>query len=136
MDELASAAKKKNVTLRLSGDHAVVRGVPNYIGEIIYNLTDNAVKYNKPGGEVTVTVTKTGKTADITVKDTGIGIPAEYRERIFERFYREDSARSNDIPGTGLGLSIVKHAAALHDADITIESETDIGTTVTVSFPV
>ena len=136
LDGLASAAKKKNVALKLSGDHAVIRGIPNYIDEIIYNLCDNAVKYNKPGGEVTVMVTNTGKTADITVKDTGIGIPAEYRERIFERFYRVDSARSNDIPGTGLGLSIVKHAAQLHDAKITLESEADVGTAITVSFPV
>ena len=136
IDGLASAAKKKNVTFKLEGDRAVIRGIPNYIDEIIYNLCDNAVKYNKPDGEVTVTVKNTGKTADITVKDTGIGIPAEYRERIFERFYRVDSARSQDIPGTGLGLSIVKHAAQLHDAHITLESETDVGTTITVSFPV
>ncbi|MBR6921404.1 MAG: histidine kinase, partial [Clostridia bacterium] len=88
IDGLASAAKKKNVTFKLEGDRAVIRGIPNYIDEIIYNLCDNAVKYNKPDGEVTVTVKNTGKTADITVKDTGIGIPAEYRERIFERFYR------------------------------------------------
>ncbi len=136
IDGLASAAKKKNVTFKLEGDRAVIRGIPNYIDEIIYNLCDNAVKYNKPDGEVTVTVKNTGKTADITVKDTGIGIPAEYRERIFERFYRVDSARSQDIPGTGLGLSIVKHAAQLHDAHITLESEADVGTAITVSFPV
>ena len=136
LDGLGHAAKKKDVALSLEGDHAVIRGIPNYIDEIVYNLCDNAVKYNRRGGSVTVTVEDKGKTAVITVKDTGIGIPAEYSERIFERFYRVDSARSKDIPGTGLGLSIVKHAAQLHGAHISLKSEPDKGTEISVEFPV
>lgn len=136
LDSLGSAAKKKDVALLLTGDHAVIRGIPNYIDEIVYNLCDNAVKYNRQGGSVTVNVSKTGKSVLLSVKDTGIGIPAEYRERIFERFYRIDSARSKGIPGTGLGLSIVKHAAQLHGAHISLESEPDAGTEIKLEFPV
>ena len=136
LDSLGAAAKKKDVTLLLTGDHAVIRGIPNYIDEIVYNLCDNAVKYNRQGGSVTVNVSDTGKSVILSVKDTGIGIPAEYRERIFERFYRIDSARSKGIPGTGLGLSIVKHAALLHGAHITLESEPDAGTEINLEFPV
>ena len=136
LDSLESAAEKKNVKLILKGDRAVIRGIPNYVDEIVYNLCDNAVKYNRPDGSVTVTVTKNERTVDLSVRDTGIGIPEEYRERIFERFYRVDGARSKDIPGTGLGLSIVKHAAQLHGAHITLESESDMGTEITVSFPI
>ena len=135
LDSLASAAKKKDVTLSLTGEHAVIRGIPNYVDEIVYNLCDNAVKYNRPGGTVTVNVSGAGKSVVLSIKDTGIGIPAEYRERIFERFYRVDSARSQDIPGTGLGLSIVKHAAQLHGAHVAINSEIDTGTEITVTFP-
>ena len=134
LDGLQSAAEKKGVKFSLSGDRASVYGIPNYLDEIVYNLCDNAVKYNRPGGSVAVTVTDKGKTVELSVKDTGIGIPAEYRERIFERFYRVDSARSKGIPGTGLGLSIVKHAAALHGALISLESEPDVGTEITVFF--
>ena len=134
LDGLGSAAKSKDVTLMLEGVHATVYGVPNYIDEIVYNLCDNAVKYNRKGGKVTVTVEKGERTVELCVKDTGIGIPAEYHERIFERFYRVDSARSNDVPGTGLGLSIVKHAAGLHDAQITLKSEPGAGTEITVAF--
>ena len=134
LDGLDAAAKKKDVSLTLSGDHATIKGIPNYIDEIIYNLCDNAVKYNRPGGSVTVSITREGRSVVLSVKDTGIGIPPEYRERIFERFYRVDSARSKDIPGTGLGLSIVKHAAALHGAHITLDSELDKGTEIRVAF--
>ncbi|MBR5044863.1 MAG: PAS domain-containing protein [Clostridia bacterium] len=136
LDGLTSAAEKKGVALSLAGESAKIQGIPNYIDEIVYNLCDNAVKYNRQGGQVTVTVTKGEKTADLCVKDTGIGIPSEYRDRIFERFYRVDSARSNDSPGTGLGLSIVKHAAALHNAQIELESEPGVGTEITVRFPI
>ena len=135
LDSLENSAKKKDVTMTLTGDHAVIRGIPNYVDEIVYNLCDNAVKYNRPGGSVTVGVSKREKEVVLSVRDTGIGIPAEYRERIFERFYRVNSARSTDIPGTGLGLSIVKHAAGLHGARISLESEPDVGTEITVSFP-
>ena len=134
IDSLESAAKKKEVKISLTGDHAVIQSIPNYVDEIVYNLCDNAVKYNRRGGNVTVDVTSGEKTVVLSVKDTGIGIPAEYRERIFERFYRVDSARSQDIPGTGLGLSIVKHAAALLGARVTLESEVDEGTLICVEF--
>ena len=136
LDGLDTAAKKKDVTLILTGERATIKGIPNYVDEIVYNLCDNAVKYNRPGGNVTVNVSKTEKSVILSVKDTGIGIPVEYRERIFERFYRVDSARSKDIPGTGLGLSIVKHAAQLHGAHIALESELEAGTEITVTFPV
>ncbi len=135
LDGLQSAADRKNVKLTLQGEHAVVAGIPNYIDEIVYNLCDNAVKYNRDGGEVTVTVSKTGVSAVLTVADTGIGIPAEYKERIFERFFRVDGARSKGVPGTGLGLSIVKHAAQLHGAHVSIDSEPGEGTVIKVSFP-
>ena len=134
LDSLESEAKKKEVTLSLTGDRAIVRGIPNYVDEIVYNLCDNAVKYNRQGGSVTVNVEKTEKSVVLSVRDTGIGIPDEYRERIFERFYRVDSARSNEIPGTGLGLSIVKHAAQLLGAHVSLKSEPDVGTEITVEF--
>ncbi len=134
LDSLESEARKKDVTLSLTGDRAVVRGIPNYVDEIVYNLCDNAVKYNRQGGSVTVNVEKTEKSVVLSVRDTGIGIPDEYRERIFERFYRVDSARSNEIPGTGLGLSIVKHAAQLLGAHVSLKSEPDVGTEITVEF--
>ena len=134
LDSLEVAAKKKEVSLSLTGEHAVIRGIQNYVDEIVYNLCDNAVKYNRQGGNVTVDVSREGKKVVLSVKDTGIGIPDEYRERIFERFYRVDSARSKDIPGTGLGLSIVKHAAQLHGAHVSIESEPDVGTEIKVEF--
>ena len=134
LDSLESEAKKKEVTLSLTGDRAIVRGIPNYVDEIVYNLCDNAVKYNRHGGSVTVNVEKKEKTVVLSVRDTGIGIPDEYRERIFERFYRVDSARSNEIPGTGLGLSIVKHAAQLLGAHVSLKSEPDVGTEITVEF--
>ena len=135
IDGLESTAEKKEVTFVLEGGPATIKGYPNYLDEIVYNLCDNAVKYNRQGGKVTVTVTDAGKTAVLSVRDTGIGIPDEYHERVFERFYRVDSARSQDIPGTGLGLSIVKHVAQLHGAHLSIESEPDVGTEIRVEFP-
>ena len=135
LDSLESAAARKDVSLVLTGEHTTVRGIPNYIDEIVYNLCDNAVKYNRQGGNVTVNVSENAKSAVLSVKDTGIGIPAEYRERIFERFYRVSSARSKGVPGTGLGLSIVKHAAQLHGAHISLESDPDVGTEIRIEFP-
>ena len=134
LDSLESAAEKKNVSLLLTGERAIIKGIPNYVDEIVYNLCDNAVKYNRQGGSVTVNVEKKEKSVVLSVRDTGIGIPDEYRERIFERFYRVDSARSNEIPGTGLGLSIVKHAAQLLGAHVSLKSEPDVGTEITVEF--
>lgn len=134
LDSLESEAEKKNVSLSLTGERAIIKGIPNYVDEIVYNLCDNAVKYNRQGGSVTVNVEKKEKSVVLSVRDTGIGIPDEYRERIFERFYRVDSARSNEIPGTGLGLSIVKHAAQLLGAHVSLKSEPDVGTEITVEF--
>ena len=101
---------------------------------IIYNLCDNAIKYNKKGGSVLVSVRSADGKAKLTVKDTGIGIPPQQQERIFERFYRVDKSHSKEVGGTGLGLSIVKHAAALHNASIELHSTPGEGTEISVSF--
>jgi two-component system phosphate regulon sensor histidine kinase PhoR len=104
------------------------------LDEILFNLIDNAIKYNHPGGSVTVTTARMNGRVCLMVQDTGIGIPFEHRARVFERFYRVDKSHSKEVGGTGLGLSIVKHAAAYHHAAITLESAPDKGTTVTVQF--
>ena len=103
--------------------------------EMLYNLCDNAIKYNKPGGRVTVTVDYLGQDAQVQVEDTGIGIPQEDQSRVFERFYRVDKSHSKEIGGTGLGLSIVKHGAALHDGQVRLESTPGKGTKVTLVMP-
>ena len=128
-------ADEKNVTLRSEGEHVRLPGVPELLRGIVYNLTDNAIKYNRPGGTVTVSVTRQGGQAVLTVRDTGIGIPAEDKDRIFERFYRVDKSRSKEVGGTGLGLSIVKHAALLHKAAISLTSQPGAGTCIQVAFP-
>ena len=102
---------------------------------MIFNLADNAIKYNRPGGSVTVSVSCEGGCPMLRVADTGIGIPPEHQDRVFERFYRVDKSHSRQIGGTGLGLSIVKHGAAHHNAELTLESVSDIGTTITIRFP-
>ncbi len=135
VESLAPQAEKADVTIALKGEHAIVHGIPQLLDGIIYNLCDNAVKYNRKGGNVTVTVEKKDNSVTLSVSDTGIGIPAEHQERIFERFYRVDKSRSKEIGGTGLGLSIVKHAARLHNASINLHSSTGSGTTVTIEFP-
>lgn len=119
---LTPAAREAGVSLELSGESAVITGVPQLLGGIIYNLCDNAIKYNRRGGSVNVTITDGADAAQLTVKDTGIGIPPEQQERIFERFYRVDKSHSKEVGGTGLGLSIVKHAAKLHNAVISMHS--------------
>lgn len=132
---LLPAADACQVTMGLDGASAQVFGIPQLLQGIIYNLCDNAIKYNRPGGSVAVTVKKEEQGTRLTVADTGIGIPAEHQERIFERFYRVDKSHSKEIGGTGLGLSIVKHAARLHNATITLDSEPGKGTTIDVLFP-
>lgn len=132
---LLPAAKKANVTLSLNGENAEIYGIPQLLTEIVYNLCDNAIKYNKDGGTVFVSVKNNAENIVLSVRDTGIGIPKEQQERIFERFYRVDKSHSKEVGGTGLGLSIVKHAAKLHDAKITLESEVGKGTEITVIFP-
>ncbi len=132
---LLPAAKKANVTLSLNGENAEIYGIPQLLTAIVYNLCDNAIKYNKDGGTVFVSVKNNAENIVLSVRDTGIGIPKEQQERIFERFYRVDKSHSKEVGGTGLGLSIVKHAAKLHDAKITLESEVGKGTEITVIFP-
>lgn len=132
---LLPEAEKAEVELDFTGDKAVLYGIPQLLGSIVYNLCDNAIKYNRKGGRVCVRVAQEEDGVVFSVADTGIGIPAEDKERIFERFYRVDKSRSKEIGGTGLGLSIVKHAARLHQAQITVDSAVGKGTTVTVKFP-
>ena len=133
LDRLSAAAEQRQVTLELRGDPVQVHGVPQIVDEILYNLCDNAVVYNRPGGKVCVTVEDTGKSARVMVEDTGIGIPQEVQSRVFERFYRAD--KSHSTGGTGLGLSIVKHGAAYLGAKVTLESEEGKGSTFTLIFP-
>lgn len=133
MARLADAAEARQVTMTLEGTHVRVRGVARMIGEIIYNLCDNAVAYNHPGGSVKVTVSAGAEGARLAVEDTGAGIPREARERVFERFYRVDKSHSGG--GTGLGLSIVKHSAAYLGAHVALDSEEGKGSTFTVTFP-
>ena len=135
VDSLAPAAAARNITLSAEGECAEINGVRRLVYEIVYNLADNAIKYNKDGGSVRVTVEKCGGDAVLTVADTGIGIAPEHQSRIFERFYRVDKSHSKASGGTGLGLSIVKHAAAYHHAKIELESAEGEGTTIRVIFP-
>lgn len=132
---LQQEAKNAGITLELRGEQAVFSGIPRLLSSIVYNLCDNAIRYNRRDGSVSVEIKNEKDFAVLTVSDTGIGIPPEHRERIFERFYRVDKSHSREIGGTGLGLSIVKHAARLHNAEIGLQSVVDGGTTVTVRFP-
>ena len=128
-------AAEKNVTVSVSGDETEVLGTKSLIYEIIYNLCDNALKYNVPGGSVKVSVSHNETYAEIDVSDTGIGISPEDRERIFERFYRVDKSHSKSSGGTGLGLSIVKHAVLYHGGKVTVESEPQKGSCFKVFLP-
>ncbi len=132
---LERAAAKRGITVDVGGDSSTVIGVSTIVDEMIFNLCDNAIKYNRDNGSVEVTVTKSPEKATVSVKDSGIGIPKEELGRVFERFYRVDKSHSRQIGGTGLGLSIVKHAAAFHGAEIGITSEVGSGTEITVTFP-
>ncbi len=136
VSELCGKAEEKKVTISLDIDgDAVLKGVPRLAQEIVYNLTDNAIKYNVDGGKVTIAVKKTDGGTVLTVSDTGIGIPPEHTDRVFERFYRVDKSHSKAVGGTGLGLSIVKHAAACFGASVDLRSEVGKGTEITVKFP-
>lgn len=132
---LSDKAENMGIKLELSGEAVRISGIHQLIQEIIYNICDNAIKYNRRGGSVSVTIKEVDQYAAVTVSDTGIGIPAEHQERIFERFYRVDKSHSKEIGGTGLGLSIVKHAARLHNAEIELHSVVDEGTEITIKFP-
>ena len=131
---LAPAAARAQVTLSLEGEPAEVEGVRHVLEEMIGNLVDNGVKYNRPGGSVAVAVGRREGLARLTVRDTGIGIPPAHQQRVFERFYRVDKSHSKEVGGTGLGLSIVKHAAAYHGAALELESREGEGTAVTVQW--
>ena len=131
---LQDAAAKQQVSLSVDGGHAPVIGVRRLLYEVIFNLCDNAIKYNVPDGAVKVQVSSENGISSVTVSDTGIGIAPEHQSRVFERFYRVDKSHSKEIGGTGLGLSIVKHAAAYHDAKIHIDSQLGRGTRVQVRF--
>ena len=133
-ESLQSAAAARNVTITVEGEPVELTGVRRLLYEIVFNLCDNAIKYNTDGGRVQVTVTKENETAAVTVRDTGIGIPPDQQDRVFERFYRVDKSHSRQLGGTGLGLSIVKHAAAMHKARLELWSEPDAGTKITVHF--
>ena len=134
VEVLNSSAEKKNVTLNVEGESCTIFGVQRYIYEIIYNLCDNAIRYNVDGGKVTIKISKESGRPEISVTDTGIGIASEHHNRIFERFYRVDKSHSKETGGTGLGLSIVKHAVQFHNAKVTLDSEIGKGTTVIVKF--
>ena len=129
-DGLAVACREKDIIITITGEAEPVKGNQTEIYELVYNLMDNAIKYNRQGGNVDVVLS--GKT--ICISDTGIGIPEKDRQRIFERFYRVDKSRSKATGGTGLGLSIVKHVAEKHNAVITVESTLNVGTDITVDF--
>ena len=135
VQRLEPLAQSGQVTIKTEGTPCTLPGIPGILEEIVYNLCDNAIKYNRPGGSVTVTVTPTKAGTELAVSDTGIGIPPEDQQRVFERFYRVDKSHSKEIGGTGLGLSIVKHGAMLHDARVELESTLGQGTTVRVIFP-
>ncbi len=144
LDSLQNAADQRGVRLELrseadpsgKGEPAIVSGVWQLLSEAVFNLCDNAIKYNRPGGSVTVEVGRgDGGEVFLSVSDTGIGIPPEHQDRVFERFYRVDKSHSKAIGGTGLGLSIVKHVAQFHHAELKLESIPDAGTRITMIFP-
>lgn len=134
INRLKPVADKRNISLNLIGESTIVSGTEKILDEMIYNLCDNAIKYNVDNGTVDVILSESNHHIKLTVRDTGIGIPQAEQERIFERFYRVDKSHSKEIGGTGLGLSIVKHAAIYHNAEIKLKSELDKGTSITVMF--
>ena len=134
-ENLHDAAAARSVTVSVTGQPSVIPGVRRLLYEVVYNLCDNAIKYNRDGGRVDVTVAADADGSSITVADTGIGIAPEHQSRVFERFYRVDKSHSKASGGTGLGLSIVKHAVQYHHGRIELESTPGTGTTIRVVFP-
>ena len=132
---LEGACEAKNINMKLMGEHVCVDGVKRLLYEIIYNLCDNAVKYNNEGGIADIDISSDEKNAYITVRDSGIGIPQDQQERVFERFYRVDKSHSKESGGTGLGLSIVKHAVSYHNGTVSMKSEPGNGTEIRVALP-
>ena len=135
LSRLQPQAEKRDIHMELSGDHESVLGQRQVLDDMVFNLCDNAIKYNKEQGSLIVRIQKTEEGICLSVQDTGVGIPYEHRERIFERFYRVEKSHSKELGGTGLGLSIVKHGAQLHDAQIRVRSTVGQGTTITLIFP-
>lgn len=136
IENLKDIAGERRIQIKLNGNQCIMTGVKKLLYEIIYNLCDNAIKYNVDGGIVNLTITGGDKKAIVAVADTGIGIPREHINRVFERFYRVDKSHSKASGGTGLGLSIVKHAVAYHHGTVHIESKVDTGTKITAEFPI
>ena len=135
LQELTPVAAKRGISLHMEGGRQTIQGVWRILHEMIYNLCDNAIKYNKDGGAVTVRVTEEEDQVVVSVEDTGIGISEGQQDRVFERFYRVDKSHSRRVGGTGLGLSIVKHGAQYHNAQLSLDSEPGAGTTITLRFP-
>lgn len=134
-ESLKPEADKRSIVMTVTGDELEVVGNPRMLDELLYNLIDNAIKYNRPCGAVDVDITRTNDMAHISVHDSGIGIAPADRERVFERFYRVDRSRSKKTGGTGLGLAIVKHIAGYHDGTVALHSQENVGTTIEVSIP-
>ncbi len=132
---LTPIARKSGITIAVKGKHGTIFGIRQVLTEMVYNLCENAVKYNKENGRIWIAIQPENDRLVFSITDTGIGIPAASQSRVFERFYRVDKSHSKAVGGTGLGLSIVKHGAALHHAEINLESEEGEGTTITLSFP-
>ena len=135
VSRLSGKAAENNIEISFNGEPSEIIGVQHILDEIVYNICENAIKYNRPGGFVKVSVRNEGSESLITVADNGIGIPKTDRERVFERFYRVDKSHSKQIGGTGLGLSIVKHGVIYLGGKINLESEEGVGTVITVGFP-
>lgn len=135
VEALSINAKLKNITLTLNGESTFIRANAPLLEELVYNLCDNAIRYNKENGSVDVVIEKNDSGAVLTVRDTGIGIEEKYQQRVFERFFRVDKSRSKATGGTGLGLAIVKHIAEIHGADIKVNSVLGQGTAISVTFP-
>ena len=135
LKRLSDEAERRGIRCTLSGEAAQVNGIRAVLDEMVYNLCENAIKYNRENGTVAVTVSRTPRDVVLSVADTGIGIPKADQLRVFERFYRVDKSHSKEIGGTGLGLSIVKHGALLHGAEVQMESQEGAGTTITLRFP-
>ena len=134
-ERLQAAAERAELSLSFDGESVPVLADPAQMEDLVMNLCDNAIRYNRKGGSVAVTLKRVQDRVVLTVKDTGIGIPPEHQSRIFERFYRVDKSRSKETGGTGLGLAIVKHIAEQHHAKLTLHSVVDEGTEIKVSFP-
>lgn len=135
VDSLEEEAAAAGVTVELTGESSVINGYSQLLSLIVYNLCENGIKYNNPKGSVKVDVNDFRDRTVLTVNDSGIGIPLDQQDRVFERFYRVDKSHSKEVGGTGLGLSIVKHASAIHNGEIHLVSAPKYGTTITITFP-